>query len=198
MSRRRSVIFLAIAFEAGLGILGWALAWWLEFPIASRLWLTADAAWRSILGLAPMLGLLYVAMRSRWPPLVRLREQVQTLARELFGGARAWQLAAVAAAAGAGEELLFRGALQPLAARWMGAAAGLIAVSVLFGAMHAASTLYFVLATAVGLYLGWLAQCYDDLVAPMFVHAAYDWAALRLLTRAQQPSLQMLMLFRRH
>jgi membrane protease YdiL (CAAX protease family) len=97
-------------------------------------------------------------------------------------------LGAIALAAGVGEELLFRGALQPLAERWLGPAIGLIAVSVLFGTVHAASAMYFALATAVGLYLGWLSQRYDDLIAPIAIHAAYDWAALVALTSGATPS----------
>ena len=57
-------------------------------------------------------------------------------------------------------------------------------MSVAFGALHAASRTYFLLATLVGLYLGWLALAFDDLVAPIVVHAVYDFAALITLQRA--------------
>jgi membrane protease YdiL (CAAX protease family) len=181
---RFRLALVAVAFEAGLGLVGWAIAWWFNIGLADRLRFSPGVAWRSGLGLTPMLALLAVAMWSQWPPLVRLRQQVQTFVHELFGGASAWELAAVAIAAGAGEELLFRGALQPLAERGLGPMWGLIAVSVLFGAVHAASAMYFLLATAVGLYLGWLAQRYNDLVAPIVIHAAYDWAALLVLCRS--------------
>jgi membrane protease YdiL (CAAX protease family) len=184
MKRRFRLTLLAIAFEAGLGVLGWAIARGFDVPLADRLRLSPAVAWRCGLGLAPMLALLVVAMRSPWPPLVRLREHVQSFVHELFAGASVGELAAVAIAAGAGEELLFRGALQPVAEVRLGPTWGLIVVSVLFGAVHAASAMYFVLATAVGLYLGWLAQSYDDLVAPIVIHAAYDWAALVVLCRS--------------
>lgn len=131
-----------------------------------------------------MFLLLVYAMRSRWRPLVELRDQVERVVGEVFDGASWIELAAVAIAAGAGEELLFRGALQPLAERWWGAAAGLAAVSVLFGVAHAVSMAYFIFATVVGLYLGWLAATFDDLVAPIIVHAAYDFAALVIVQRA--------------
>jgi membrane protease YdiL (CAAX protease family) len=188
MNRSHLRILVAVAFELGLGAVGWAIARGAGLPIADRLGLTAATAWRCTLGLIPMLVLLAVAMNSTWTPLARLHHLVRTLAREVFGAAAWWQLAAVSLAAGVGEELLFRGALQPLAERWLGAAAGLIAASILFGALHAASITYFVLATAVGLYLGWLAQRYDDLVSPIFVHAVYDWIALTLLVRDPGPA----------
>jgi len=126
---------------------------------------------------------LWFGLRTKWGPMLRLREQVESLVGRLFAGARWWALAAVAFAAGVGEELLFRGALQPLAERPLGPTTGLAAISFVFGALHAASAAYFVLATVVGAYLGWLAQHYNDLIAPITVHAVYDFAALLLLTR---------------
>jgi membrane protease YdiL (CAAX protease family) len=184
----RPIIPLAIAFESALGLVGYLIAHWFDVPFASRLAFSTAVAWRCAFALLPTLGLLAVAMRSQWPPIARLRDQVGSLVHELFAGARSWELLAVAIAAGAGEELLFRGALQPLAGRWLGPAAGLVLVSVLFGALHAASAAYFVLATLVGLYLGWLAQTFDELVSPIFVHAAYDWAALIAFVRMNQES----------
>jgi membrane protease YdiL (CAAX protease family) len=181
---RSRLTLVAVAFEASLGLVGCVFAWWFGVGLADRLRFSPDVAWRSGLGLAPMLALLAVAMWSQWPPLVRLRHQVQSFVHELFGGASAWELAAVSLAAGVGEELLFRGALQPLAERGLGPMWGLLAVSVLFGTVHAASAMYFLLTTAVGLYLGWLAQRYDDLVAPIVIHAAYDLAALAMLLRS--------------
>lgn len=168
-----------------------ALCAWLGFPLASRLVVSADTLLRSIIASAPMFLLLAYVMRSQWKPLVDLRNQVESLVGELFRGVSWLGLAAVAIAAGAGEELLFRGALQPLAERWWGPAAGWIGVSVLFGLVHAASRIYFLFATAVGLYLGWLAASFDDLVAPIVVHAAYDFVALAVLqhaTKGKEPS----------
>lgn len=121
--------------------------------------------------------------RAIWKPLADLRRQVEVVVGELFGKASWRGIAAVAIAAGAGEELLFRGALQPLFERWWGPAAGLAAASLLFGLVHAVSAAYFVFATIVGLYLGWLAWWFDDLVAPIAVHAIYDWAALATVLR---------------
>ena len=39
-------------------------------------------------------------------------------------------------------------------------------------------TIYFIAATCVGLYFGWLAMAYDDLIAPMIAHGLYDFIAL--------------------
>lgn len=185
MASRHKIVVAAVAFELGLGMLGWAVAAWFDVPVAPRLAVSTTVAVRALVALAPMLALLAFGLRTRWPPLVRLREQVESLVRQLFGSVPWWGLAAVALAAGVGEELLFRGALQPVAERWMGATLGLIVISLLFGALHAASIAYFVLAAGVGFYLGWLAQCFDDLMAPIAVHAVYDFAALIALVRPQ-------------
>jgi membrane protease YdiL (CAAX protease family) len=176
---------LAIAFEGGLGVIAVAMAQWFELPLRTRLVLDQWVAIRSILASLPMLVFLWFAMRSDWRPLVGIRWQVSRMVREMFGGVSWWGLAAVSIAAGFGEELLFRGALQPVAERWWGASVGLIVVSVIFGALHAMSRTYFVLATAVGLYLGWLAQHYEDLLAPVFVHSVYDLAAIVALIRVR-------------
>jgi membrane protease YdiL (CAAX protease family) len=177
------MVIVAIVFEAALGAAGWITARSFGIPMAPRLQVTSATLGRSCVALVPMLALLAFGLRTNWPPLARLREQVEALVGSLFGDVPWWGLAAAALAAGVGEELLFRGALQPLTERWLGAAVGLVVVSVVFGALHAASTAYFVLATVVGLYLGWLAQHFNDLIAPILVHAAYDFAALCALCR---------------
>ncbi|MCC6491538.1 MAG: CPBP family intramembrane metalloprotease [Pirellulales bacterium] len=181
MKPHARVVPLAVLFEGALGLLAAALAWWCDVPIASRLQISWSAAARGCAATLPMLAALGWLMHSRWAPIADLRNRVAPLAAELFRGATCLELAAVAIAAGAGEELLFRGVLQPLAVGWLGAAAGLAAASLLFGLLHALTPTYFVLATAVALYLGWLAHAYDDLAAPIIAHAMYDFVALRVL-----------------
>lgn len=187
MDRSRRIVPIALVFESALGLAGWAICAWQSVPLASRLVVSGEVLLRSVIASAPMFALLAYITRSRWKPLVDLRTQVEQLVGELFRGVSWLGLAAVAIAAGAGEELLFRGALQPLAERWWGPAAGLVAVSLLFGVVHAVSPAYFFFATIVGFYLGWLAAWFDDLVAPIAVHAAYDFAALMVLQRRIEP-----------
>jgi membrane protease YdiL (CAAX protease family) len=181
--RASNIVWSAVAFEGGLGVIAVAIARWFDLPLQSRLRLDGETMFRSALAMLPMLVLLAVAMKSTWRPLARLRQQVSHMVRELFTGVNVVGLAAISLAAGVGEELLFRGALQPLAERWWGAAIGLVVTSFVFGALHAMSLIYFVLAAAVGLYLGWLARHFGDLLTPIAVHALYDFAALVLLVR---------------
>jgi membrane protease YdiL (CAAX protease family) len=181
--RASNIVWLAVAFEGGLGVIAVAIAQWFDLPLRSRLQVDGETVFRSAVAMLPMLVLLAVAMRSTWRPLAKLRQEVSRMVHELFTGVNVFGLAAVSLAAGFGEELLFRGVLQPLAERWSGAVIGLFVTSVVFGALHAMSRMYFVLATAVGFYLGWLAQHFGDLLTPIAVHALYDFAALVLLVR---------------
>jgi membrane protease YdiL (CAAX protease family) len=180
----RRMVALAIAFEAALGVAGYALASAQHVPLALRLEPTAAAFARGAAYLAPMLVLLAYFMRSRAKRLVELRRMVAEIVGQLFGRASWLSLLAVSAAAGIGEEVLFRGALQPLVLRWTDPWLGVAAVSLFFGLLHAASWMYFLIATLMGAYLGFLTYYYDDLIAPIVVHAGYDFAAIVVLRRA--------------
>ena len=107
-------------------------------------------------------------------PAVRaIRRLYRHTLRPLFAGAGPFEIAVIAVAAGIGEELLFRGALQP--------EVGLIPASLVFGALHMGGrgTLAFGCWVAVmGGLLGWLAVATGGLLAPIVAHALYDAAAL--------------------
>ncbi|MEO7402767.1 MAG: CPBP family intramembrane glutamic endopeptidase, partial [Burkholderiales bacterium] len=93
----------------------------------------------------------------------------------------------VAALAGIGEELLFRGVIQTKLGDWMTPLIGLCLTSFLFGLAHALSKLYFAFAIIVGAFLGWLSLHYHDLVAPMVAHGLYDFVALVYLSKSALP-----------
>lgn len=77
--------------------------------------------------------------------------------------------------AGIPEEILFRGAIQPVA--------GWLAASILFGALHSITPAYFVYATLAGGLLGWLGEWRDGLWAPIAAHTAIDVIMFALLIR---------------
>jgi membrane protease YdiL (CAAX protease family) len=84
----------------------------------------------------------------------------------------------VGLSAGVGEELFFRGLLQPLV--------GLPAASVLFGAAHVAGRGMWgfgVWAALMGAALGTLAAATGGLLAPIVAHGAYDVLALTYIRR---------------
>ena len=90
------------------------------------------------------------------------------------------QLLILAAAAGLGEELLFRGVIQQ--------ELGLGVASVLFGLLHGPSRELWPLAlwaAAMGAMLGVLYQVSGNLFVPVLSHALYDGAALVYIGRSR-------------
>lgn len=183
---KRSGTQMAILFEGGLVVAGLLLAgllaWWLELPLWERIIPTRAAApaaaLRGVVATLPMLAAFFAMWRSMWLPMVRLKRQMAAAVRVLLGRASLVELALVAALAGIGEELLFRGVVQPTIAHWTTPLVGLVTASLLFGLAHPLSWLYFLLAAAIGLYFGWLADAYNDVLAPAIAHGLYDFVAL--------------------
>ncbi len=181
MQPKARTFALAVLLETGLGFVGVLIAWVAEISLRSRMQITEPAVTRGLIASLPMLVMLAVMTWSRWGPLVELRTQVEGLVRELFVESSWIELAMICFAAGLGEELLFRGALQPWVARWTNPTTAIVVVGVLFGLAHSLSTTYFVCAALVGCYFGWLAETYHDLVAPIVAHAGYDFVALMVV-----------------
>ena len=171
---------LAIALLTQGGLI--ALAWWcsraLDLPPQ---W---NASLRDVvIGLVSALTLgganylLLTRAPSNW-----LVDGVRSVYREtivpLFGGLSMAGAIAIGAAAGVGEEWLFRGIVQPIV--------GLAASSVLFGIAHVggARMLPFgVWATGMGVVMGTLAIVTGGLTAPMVAHGVYDILALEYIRR---------------
>lgn len=178
---------MAVMVEGGLALTAAILAWLLgvrlrdQFPAWGAPLAAATA--RGVLAAVPMLVLFWILIRSNHPALTHLRDQVEWLVREMFPAGSAAQFGLVALLAGVGEELLFRGVIQAKVAEWTTPATGLVVASLLFGAAHALSRLYFVLATVIGFYLGWFALYFGELVTPIVAHSLYDFVALVYLSR---------------
>jgi hypothetical protein len=77
--------------------------------------------------------------------------------------------------AGIPEEILFRGAMQPVA--------GLVVTAAVFGALHAITPVYFCYATGAGMLLGVLAIWNGGLWTPIAAHAVIDAVMFALLIR---------------
>lgn len=191
MQQNARTFAMAMLFETGLGFLGWLLAGWAGVSLQTRLAMSWPAVERGLLACVPMLMCLAAIGYSNWPPFVHLRQQVESLVRDVFGESSWIELALICVAAGLGEEMLFRGALQPWVARWTNPTFAIAAIGILFGLAHSLSLTYFVAATLIGCYFGWLAESYDDLVAPIVAHAVYDFVALLFvrwrITRLGEP-----------
>ncbi|HZZ28436.1 MAG TPA: CPBP family intramembrane glutamic endopeptidase [Pirellulales bacterium] len=178
-----NIVRLALLFEGGLAVLACAAGCFLVTPPWQRvLWRPTDAAYGLAATLPLVVGLFFMR-RVRSGSLGKLNTVVDDILVPLFANCSIWQLGFISLVAGVGEELFFRGVLQPLLVTWWGAIAGICVVSVVFGLLHALTIAYAVLATLVGAYLGWLALATGNLLVPIITHALYDFVALIYLVR---------------
>ncbi|MDZ7748382.1 MAG: CPBP family intramembrane glutamic endopeptidase [Halofilum sp. (in: g-proteobacteria)] len=174
-------LLAALVFEALLVPLALVLAALLGVNPLARLAPAAETVLLAILATVPLLGglaLLAVAAGDHFRAIEAL---VRPVVESLFRGAGHGAPLAVAALAGLGEELLFRGVLQAWLVGLGGPWQGVSLAAVVFGLVHYLSWAYFVLATVMGLYLGALYLVTGDLLLACLVHALYDWIALEYL-----------------
>jgi membrane protease YdiL (CAAX protease family) len=181
--RRLWVVGIGVAFEAALVPLAWLLGWLFDQPPLAGLRLDAAGAALGVAATLPML--LVFAAVLRWPvgPLIRIRQFFDDVVRPLMRGCGLLDLALLSLVAGVGEELVFRGVLQPALVRRLGLGPGLVLASLLFGLLHPITVTYVILAAGLGLYLGVVAWAGGNLLPVMVAHALYDFLVLAYLLR---------------
>lgn len=183
---RISAVWTGIAFEGGLGVLALIVGWCLGHVPLDRIHLALLPLLASAAATLPLLAALALLLSFDWEIVRELREFMDEFVLPMFAGARWWELALLCTAAGLGEELLFRGLLQPIFCGALGLGWGIFLVNVLFGLMHPFSITYVVVASLIGLYLSVLFVISDNLLAPIFVHGLYDFVALFWLMNRQK------------
>ena len=139
----------------------------------------------ALLGLAatlPPLGLFWLCLKCPLRPFQEIARIVDELLVPLFRDCRLVQLAIIAALAGLGEEMLFRGVIQAAVAQEIGGPRGpwlgLLVAAMLFGLLHPVTPTYALLAALIGGYLGWLWLATGNLLVPATTHAVYDFLVL--------------------
>lgn len=177
MSPRR-ILILALATQGALIALAWFAGDLLGVP---PIWGNAARDVPIGLAVAVLLALVNYALLV-WAPggwLVNgVRRVYDHLLLRLFAGFGPVSIVLLGAAAGIGEEWLFRGVMQPIL--------GLLATSVVFGLAHVGGRQmlpFGVWAAAMGLVLGTLAKLTGGLIAPIVAHAVYDMLALEYIRR---------------
>ena len=85
---------------------------------------------------------------------------------------------ALGAAAGVGEEMLFRGVLQEALATKFGDSIAVVSSSIIFGLLHAVTPLYAALASLASFFFGFLYLQSSNLAVPIICHGLYDVGAL--------------------
>jgi membrane protease YdiL (CAAX protease family) len=139
--------------------------------------------WQTLLGsaLGLIIGAVVAALVIHWQPLRVVAEQLmQLVAWETL---RTFDYVLIALMAAVGEELLFRGALQPLI--------GLLPMAAIFGLLHFTSIAHVILAGLLGLLLGWLYQWSGSLWPPMAAHFWVDLVTGLLLARSLEPGVKL-------
>lgn len=129
------------------------------------------------------IALLLDIIEKSVPALNDVSTATQRSVLGLLGGSRKPLLAlgvslALGTAAGWGEEMLFRGVLQFELSERLGDTVALGSSAVVFGALHAVTPLYAILAGLASLYFGELYLQYHNLAVPIVCHGLYDVGAL--------------------
>jgi len=197
--RAKRVVGLVLG-QSAIGLAGLGLAWglhgspWLAFgpgfDVAARSGALAALGLGAVAAL-PMLAFIAVGevfeLDRRFPSLAAVSEATKktvliSLGKDFRPVAAGFATLLLALAAGAGEEILFRGVMQEEITSRVSGPAGLIVASLVFGALHAITPVYALLATIAGGYFGWLyIACNHSIVVPAVAHALYDWVALLMV-----------------
>jgi uncharacterized protein len=185
----RHFVLTAAAFEGGMGVAAIALGWLLRQPPLKTLDSNIYDAALGAVAMLPPLALFWLCLKCPWRPFETIARILDEVLVPLFRDCGPVQLLIIAALAGVGEEMLFRGVIQAAVAERIGGPhgvwLGLLIAAVLFGLLHPITPTYAVLAGLIGLYLGWLWLACDNLLVPMVTHSLYDFTALMYLVKAR-------------
>ncbi len=168
--------FLRLEWGVSLALTAAAFIWgairdlpFLSAPVPRAADVTAGFAAAGLLWLCIPLLRLSGGVRRVWERvLVPFAQQL-----------RVTDVIVIALLSGVSEELFFRGVLL--------AELGLVASSLLFGALHALSAVYALWAALTGAAFGWLALEHQSLAAPIIAHVTYNLGALLVLRHWPAP-----------
>ena len=187
----RFVLYGTLA-ELSLVPVAWLLGWltglwsWNDLAEGFRQFPSLISLAMGVVATLPMLIMLVAVLNASGEAFRRMRRFLQDGLLPHIRNSSLPALLCLSLAAGLGEEWLFRGMLQEGLLTWWGGMPVPLAIliaAVIFGACHWITHLYFLLATIIGIYLGWLYQDSGSLVEPVLAHALYDFIALVVITR---------------
>jgi membrane protease YdiL (CAAX protease family) len=172
------LILIAVALGAFLGVPNKGLG--------PDICFSAEALRAALVATLPLVGLAAVldVVEDKVPALQDVTKATQRSVLSLLGGTFKPVLGLLIAfvlgmAAGFGEEMLFRGILQFELVKRLGSSTLAIGLSsLLFGALHAVTPVYALLAGLASVYFGFLYVSSGNLAVPILCHAIYDVGAL--------------------
>lgn len=159
----------AVVFYAAMALIGAAIISAQGLDVVPVVFGDGSTGLRdAVLGAATGLGVVLVTWLTRNIPAVkRLSDELSPMVAGLSSG----QIALMAVTSAVGEELMFRGALQPLIGFWP--------TVVVFGLAHGGANrrlaLWVVFASLAGILLGWLTVYTGNLLAPVVCHLTVNF-----------------------
>ena len=172
---------MLVVLEGSLALVALLLGWALDHhPLSDFEW-SPRAAIQGLEATLPLIGLLWLSHRWKIEPILRIHDFLRRELLPYLDGANLLDFAMLSLAAGVGEEILFRGIVQPVISLQVGVIAGLVLTSLIFGCLHPVSLNYVIVATLIGGYLGVVWLISGNILAPIVTHAVYDFLALILL-----------------
>ncbi|MDR1053531.1 MAG: CPBP family intramembrane metalloprotease [Planctomycetaceae bacterium] len=198
---KRNRFFLkAILFEGGIGVVALVLGFLFSMNLFGRVIFNFNIFMAVICFTMPLLTFYFHLRWLHFESIRVIERMIFEFYREYMSGFAIWQIAIISLVAGLGEELFFRGFLQAgiqeLINGWAKntvddalfdlptfyTAANLFFVSILFGAAHALTKMYFFIAFLISLYLGALLLfTNNNIIIPIGVHALYDFVVLTIV-----------------
>ena len=191
----RSVFLGGVILEGGLVlvavILGYLLA---GQPLLNPIRLDLDGLATGLAATLPMVA-YFVFSLSRFGRNIAGFQRVYRILREILSKAiielPGWKLVVLGMSAGIGEECLFRGVLQPLFEGWLPGVNSILTpevnailvTGIIFGLLHALTPTYFIIATLLSIYCGFLVNYTGNLLTPVLAHGLYDAIGFLLLKR---------------
>lgn len=198
-----SFFLRAVIFELGLGGLGLFLAWLSGYdareliPRPEQLARIASGIGWGVVATLPMLAAVFLLERLDFSGVQEVSRLTKDRLLAPMRNLTTLELLAISVCAGLGEELLFRGFLQGWLIGSLEDATtptivfGIAVAALAFGLVHALTPTYFVLASVVGAYLGYLTVLTENLIVAIVAHSLYDAVQLIMTvreSRAQEAS----------
>lgn len=184
---RRRILLLTSGVYATLTLAGFGWAafrgrpWLFGHP---HPWLALEAPWDLVASLAAGVALAALTLVATRVMVARSRfgRELHLAFREILGGLDGMAVLALALASGIGEEVFFRGALQP--------SLGLLPTSLLFGLLHIGPDRRFLMwtpwALVMGLLLGVIYEATGSLLGCVVAHVAINYENLQFI-RSHDP-----------
>jgi CAAX protease family protein len=182
---------MACIFEGALVLVAVVLGWIAGINPFAEIHFSESAVAYGLMGTVPLLLILQILYQFQFESIREIHRILNDTLGSTLHRYHWTDLFVLAAIAGIGEEILFRGVIQPwMEASW-GMMAGLIGSNIIFGLVHAVTPLYAVLAGLVGVYIGIFLDVGEqrNLLTPIVIHGVYDFLAFIIILRSYRKSL---------